>query len=166
MKLWTHTAFSFPWVTSGTKTQNIWSSFIFCLICARPFDQELWSSLIYFFYLQTTIRPKSMVLISLFLLLAHYHLTKIYGPFSFIFSFVHDYSIKNYDPHWFISFYTAIRPKYIVLFRLFFHLRTTILPKIWSLIDLFCLFEHNHWTKIHGPLSFILSSVDDHSTKD
>ena len=67
--------------------------------------------LIYFFYLHTTIRqkymvlfhlildttiwPKIRVLIDLFLLYAHNHSTEIYGPFSFIFSLVHDHSTKT-----------------------------------------------------------------------
>ena len=37
-------------------------SFILSLFCAWPFDQKLMSSLIYLFYLYTTIRPKIKVL--------------------------------------------------------------------------------------------------------
>ena len=66
---------------------------------ARPFDQNLGSPLIYFFYLHTTIRlkymilfnlifllcttirPKIKVLIDLFLLCAHDHSVKLYGSF-------------------------------------------------------------------------------------
>ena len=46
-------------------------------ICARPFNQKLGSSFIYFFYLHTAIR------------------LKIYGPLSFDLFFVHDHSTKN-----------------------------------------------------------------------
>ena len=72
-------------------------------ISARPFDQKVGPSLIYFFYvhttsrpnnivllhlfflLSTTIRPRLRVLTDLFLLFALDHSTKIYGPLSFIF---------------------------------------------------------------------------------
>ena len=50
---------------------------LFLLFCAQPFDQTLGSSLIYLFYLYTTIRPKIRV------------------PISLIFFFVHDHSTKN-----------------------------------------------------------------------
>ena len=51
-------------------------SFILSLFCARPFDQKLGSSLIYLFYLYTTIRQKIRVLINLFILFVHDHSTK------------------------------------------------------------------------------------------
>ena len=94
-----------------------------------------------FFLLHKTFRPKYMILIDLFLLFAHDHSTKIYGPLSFILSFAID----------------RVRPKDMVFFHLFFLLCTTIRPKIMVLIDLFLLFAHDHSTKIYGPLSFILS---------
>ena len=43
----------------------------------------------------TAIRPKFRVPTELFLLIARDHSTKIYGLFSFIFSFVHDHSTKT-----------------------------------------------------------------------
>ena len=43
----------------------------------------------------TTIRPEFGVPTDLFLLFAHDHSTKIYGPLSFNLSFVHDHSTKN-----------------------------------------------------------------------
>ena len=43
----------------------------------------------------TTIRPEFRVSTDLFLLFAHDHSTKIYGPLSFNLSFVHDHSTKN-----------------------------------------------------------------------
>ena len=45
--------------------------------------------------IRTTIRPEFRVPTDLFLLFAHDHSTKIYGPLSFNLSFVHDHSTKN-----------------------------------------------------------------------
>ena len=42
----------------------------------------------------TNIRPEFSFLSDLFLLFAHDHSTKIYGPLSFNLSFVHDHSTK------------------------------------------------------------------------
>ena len=53
---------------------------------ARPFDQKLGSSLIYFFYLYTTIRPKIRVLNNLFLLFVHDHSTKRDHSYTLIYS--------------------------------------------------------------------------------
>ena len=96
---------------------------------ARPFDQNLASLLIYFFYLHTyilqknmvlfhlivllymTIWPKIWVFIDLFLSCAHDDWNEIYGPFLFILSFVHDHLTKTQGPHWFISF-ICTRPFY------------------------------------------------------
>ena len=107
---------------------------------ARPFDQNLGSPLIYFFYLHTTIRLKYMVLFhlifllcttirprlrvltDLFLLFTHDHSAKMYRPLSFILSFVYDHSTK-----------------------------------IRVLIDLFLLIVNDHLTKLYGTLSFIFS---------
>ena len=47
---------------------NIWSSFIYSFFSARPFDQKLGSSLIYFFRLHTTIRQKYMIFFLSFIL--------------------------------------------------------------------------------------------------
>ena len=87
--------------------------------CARPFDQKIRSTLIYFFifdqklgssiiylfYLYTTIRRKIRVLIDLFF-------------------------------YW----HTTIRPNYTVLFHLFFLQCATIRPKIRVHIDFFFFF--------------------------
>ena len=43
----------------------------------------------------TTLRPEFRVPTDLFLLFAHGHLAKIYGPLSFILFFVHDHSSKT-----------------------------------------------------------------------
>ena len=48
--------------------KNIWSSFIYSFFCARSFNQKLGSSLIYFFYLYTTIHPNIRVLLNLLFL--------------------------------------------------------------------------------------------------
>ena len=60
----------------------------------------------------------------------------------------------------------TIRPKYMVLYHLFFHLCTISRPTARVLTDLFLLFVHEHSTKIFGSLSFNLSIVHDHSTKN
>ena len=46
------------------------------------------------FLLCTSMRTKIRVLIDLFLLCAHDHLTKMYRPLSFTLSFVYDHSTK------------------------------------------------------------------------
>ena len=51
------------------------------------------------------------------------------------------------------------------LFHLIFILYRTIGPKIRVFIDLFISCAHNHSTEICGFLIFIISFVDDHSTK-
>ena len=138
------------------NTENVW--LINSRVVARKswmeryFPQSPWMcttirpefsvTLIYFFYLHTTIWqkymnlfhlifllyttiwPKLRVLIDLFILCANNHLTQIYGSFSFILSFV-----------------------------------TTIQPRLRILTDLFLLFAHDHSTKIYDPLSFNLSFV-------
>ena len=43
---------------------------------------------------------------------------------------------------------------------------TTIRPAFSVPTDLFLLFAHNHSAKIYGPLSFNVSFVRDHSTKN
>ena len=61
------------------------------------------------FLLYMTIRPKIRLLIDLCLLCPRNPLIEIYGPFSFIISFVHSRSNKTYGPHWFIYF-TCTQP--------------------------------------------------------
>ena len=88
---------------------------IFNLSFVRPFDQDLGTSLIYFFslyttirqkymvpfhlifLLYTTIRPKIRVFIDLFLSCAHEHSIEMGGflIFIIIIFFVHDHSIKT-----------------------------------------------------------------------
>ena len=109
----------------------------------------------------TTIRPEFRVPTDLFLLFAHDHSTKKYGPLSFNLSFVHDNSTKTQLAR--------------VLAGLFFYLHTTIRQKMYRplsfilsfvydhstkirvLIDLFLLIVNDHLTKLYGPLSFIFS---------
>ena len=138
-------------------------------LCAQPFDQKLGSSLIHFFYVDTTIRPKYVIPIHLFLLCARPFEQKL-GSSLIYFFYLH----------------TTIRQKYMTLFHLFFlcarpfdqqlsssliyffclhsiirqkiygplsfilSLCTTIWPKIRILINLFLLFVHDHSTKIRG----------------
>ena len=70
-------------ITIRRKHTILFHLFFFC---AKLFDQKLGSTLIYFFYLYTTIRPKIRVLIDFFYYMHTDHLTKLYGPFSFILS--------------------------------------------------------------------------------
>ena len=152
--------------------------------CTRPFDQELWSSLIYFFDLHKTIRPRIMALIDLFLSFPINHSTKIYGLHSFIsFIYTRPFDQNIWPTFIFLLLCTTIRPKMKVLidlFLLFAHdhstklygplsyillLCTTIRRKIRVLINLFLLFTHDHSTNTYGRLSFILSFENDHSTK-
>ena len=136
--------------------------------CTRPFDKELGSSWIYFFYLYTTIRPKFLVLlhlafllhtaiwqririlINLFLLSVHNHSTKICGPLTFSFFFCTRPFDKELGSSWiyFFYLYTTIRPKFLVLLHLAFLLHTAIWQRIRILINLFLLFVRNHSTKI------------------
>ena len=76
-------------------------SFIY-LFCARPFDQDLLSPLIYFFYLHTTIRQKCIVLFHFFFLLFMIIQPKLGSSLIYFF---------------YLS--TTIRPNYMVLFHLF-----------------------------------------------
>ena len=125
----------------------IWSSFIYFFFWERPFDQDLGYSLIYFLYLHTTIRQKYRVLFHLFFFLVGNHSAKNYGPH-----------------HWFIS-YICTRPFDKNIWS-FFYLIFLLCTAIRSLIHLFLLFAHDHSTKLYDPLSFILSLVCDHSTKN
>ena len=150
----------------GHSTKNYGLHWLFFFFCTRPFDQNIWSPFIYSL-LQTTIRPKNMVLFNLFLLFTHDNLTKIYGLLSFIVSFVQDHSndhdhddlTKNYGPHWFIFFickrpfdrniwssfiylfylHTTVRQIFMVFFHLFFLLQTTIQPNYMVFFHLFFL---------------------------
>ena len=113
------------------------------------------------FLLCTTIWLKITVLITnLFWLYAHGILTKTYDPLSFVFFFLGSSTISSFH------FHTTVRPKYMVLYHLFFLLYTTIWqkcmllfhlifllcrtirPKITVLTDLFLLFAHDHFDQI------------------
>ena len=121
--------------------QNIRSSFIYYFFSERPFDQKLWSSLIYFFYLHTTIRLNYMVLFHLFFLLR----TTIRPKDMVLFHFFFFFCAQQFDQKFWATLiyyyylHTTIRPKYMVLFLLVFS------------------FANDQSTKIHGPLSFVLS---------
>ena len=123
------------------------------------------------FLLCTTIRPNISVLTVFFLLFSHYHSIKLYGPLSFILSFVHDHPRTPFDQElgcsliYFLYLHTTIRQKYMVLFYLSFILYKTIRAKIRVLIDLFLSCPHGYSTEICGFLIFIISFVHDHSTK-
>ena len=55
-------------MSTRTCVPNIWSSFIYSFFSARPFDEKLGSSLIYFIYLQKIIRQKYMIFFVFFIL--------------------------------------------------------------------------------------------------
>ena len=118
---------------------------------ARPFDQNLGSPLIYFFYVHPTMRPKYMVLFHLFFLQCTTIRPKIRVHID-LFFYLH----------------TTIRPNHRVLFHLFYSFFTArqVPLKVWVFIDIFLSFAHDHSTKIYDLLSFIYSFfVHDHSTK-
>ena len=106
---------------------------------ARPFDQKLGSSLIYFFHLHTTIRqkymifflsfilslcttirPKNRVLINLLFLFVHDHLTNLGVTLTLLFILFLDVSIFRllYScqimPLYFRSLFLAVLPLYFV----------------------------------------------------
>ena len=60
--------------------------------CARPFDQDLKSKLIYIFYLYTTIRQKYMVLFHVIFLFCTTIGPRIRVLLNLFFLFVHDHS--------------------------------------------------------------------------
>ena len=101
------------------------------------------------FYMHATIRQKYMVFFHLIFLFCTTIRPKIRVVIDLLF-YVH----------------ATIRPKYMFLFHLFFLLSTTVRPKITVHTDLFLLFVHDYSTKIYGLLSFILSFVHNHSTKN
>ena len=115
--------FVYMCTTIQTKYMVLFHLFIYlfiylfiCLFLCATIRSKIRVPLIYIFYLRTAIRSKYTVLFHLFFLLcrtilpkiwvlsgllslfAPDHLIKIYGPFSFILSFVHDHSTKNLGP--------------------------------------------------------------------
>ena len=117
--------------------------------------------------IRTTIRPEFRVPTDLFMLYAHDHLIKILVFFHLIFLFCTTIRPKiRVVIDLFFYVHATIRPKYMFLFHLCFLLSTTVRPKITVHIDLFLLFVHDYSTKIYGLLSFILSFVHNHSTKN
>ena len=130
------------------------------------------------------IKSKKMKPCSHFLEQRQERKDKIFGPLSlFILPFLHSYSIKNYGPHWFISFICTwpfdqyIWCSFIYSFFcaqpfdqniwssfIYSFLQTTIQPKYMVLFDLFLLFTYDKFD--HGPLSFILFLLHNHSTKN
>ena len=139
MTSWTHPTSSIPWVTTGTKRQNIVLFHLFFL-CIQPFDKKLGSSLMYSFYLYTTIRSKYYVFLQLFF---HFYTTirpKLRVSLIYLF-----------------HLHKTIRQIYMILFHLFFLCGRPFDEKLGSSLIYFCLFTHDHSTKIYDPLSFILS---------
>ena len=110
------------------------------------------SDQVLFFLLWTTIRPKIMFLMRLISWFAHDHSTKIYGPLSFIISFIYNQSNKYDCPHWLISFiWTQPFGQNIWSSFIYSFFCVPLFIKIIRvLIDLFILFVHQHSTKIRG----------------
>ena len=130
---------------------------------ARPFDQNLESSpLIYFFYVHTTIRQKYMVL---------FHLVFCARPF-----------VQKLESSliYFFHLHKTIQQKYMVLFQLFFLLFTTIRPRFRVLaefISFICTrpLDQIIWSsfiysffrpKIRVLINLLILLVRDHSTKN
>ena len=118
-------------------------------IYTRPSDQNMWSSLIRFFVcLFTIIRSKVRILVDLFLLFAHNHLTKICGPLSFIFSFV---CARPFDLEllssliYFFNLYTGFRPKLRIILTL-----SSILLLI---MPIFCT---QYWWQLYSYISYAI----------
>ena len=125
-------------------------------ICLRPFDQKLGSSLIYLFYLYTTIWPKIRVLI-------FYLHTTIRPNYRVFFHLLYSFfSAQPFDQKlgssliYFFHLHTTIQQKYMIFFLSFIlSLCTTIRPKNRVLINLLFLFVHDHLIKLGFTLSFL-----------
>ena len=113
--------------------QIIWSSFIYSLFCARPFNLELALSLIYISHLYTTILQKYMIFFHLFFLCAQPFDQKL--GFSLIY---------------FFYLYTTIQQKYIIVFHLFFLFARPFDQKLGSSLIYLFLFVHDNSTKVRG----------------
>ena len=116
---------------------------------ARPFDQNLGSPLMYLLYMHATIQQKYVFFFHLIFLFCPTIRPKIRVLID-LFFYMH----------------VTMQQKYTVVFHLFFLLSTTIRPKIRVHTNFLFYFVHNHTTKIYGPLSFILSFVLNHFTKN
>ena len=126
----------------------------------------------------TTIRLKNTVLITnLFQLYAHGISTQTYDPLSFVFFFLGSSAISSFHfhttirpkymvlYHLFFLLYTTIRQKYMVLFHLIFLLCTTIRPKVRVLFHLSFLLSTTIWSRITVLIDLFLIFAHDHSTK-
>ena len=123
---------------------------------ARPFDQNLGSPLIYFFYLHTTIRLKYMALFHLIFLLCttiRPRLSQLGSSLAYFFICTRPFDKKCIVLfHLFFLLFTTIRPKLGSSLIYFFYLYTTIQPNYMVLFHLFFLyFVHDHSTKNQGP---------------
>ena len=144
---------------------------------ARPFDQNLGSPLIYFFYVHPTMRPKYMVLFHLFFLqcttirpkirvhidLFFYLHTTIRPNYRVLFHLFYSFfSARPFDQKlgssliYFFHLHTTIQQKYMIFFLSFIlSLCTTIRPKNRVLINLLFLFVHDHSTKLGVTLTLL-----------
>ena len=93
-------------------------------LCAQPFDQKLEFTLIYFFYLYMTIRPKIKVVTDSFFFICTRPFYQIIWS-SFIDSF---FCTRPFDLKlgssliYFFHIHTTIRQKYMIVFHLFIYL--------------------------------------------
>ena len=107
-------------------------------LSAQLFDQKPGSTLIYFFYLYTTIQQKYVVLFHLFLFLCTIIRPKVRVLIDFFIictrpvgqimrsSFIHSFCARPFDLKlgssliYFFHLHTTIRQKYMIVFHLFF----------------------------------------------
>ena len=117
--------------------------------CARPFDQKSGFSMIYFFYVHTTIRPKYIVFFHLIFVLCmtiRPRLRVLTDLFFYLHTTIRQKCIVLF--HLFLLLFTTIRPKLGSSLIYFFYLYTTIRPNYMVLFHLlFLYFVHDHATK-------------------
>ena len=184
MLSWTHTTCSFPWITPGTKRQNIWSCFINSFFCKRPFSQYIWSSFIYSFF---SAQPFDQNIWPSFVY--SFFPTRLFNQniwSSFIYFFFSEWSFdqklssslifllfgnnhltKICGPLTFSLFFCT-RPFDKELgssWIYFFYLYTTIRPKFVVLLHLAFLLHTAIWQRIRILINLFLLFVRNHSTK-
>ena len=131
--LWSGSPLIYFFYAHTTIRRNYMVFFHYSFFSAWPFDQNLGSILIFFFFfdLYTTMWPKIMVLIDLIFFICTRPFGQKWGSSLIYFFYLHK----------------TIRPNYMVLFHLFFPLSTSIRPKIRVRTDVFSSFVHDYLTK-------------------
>ena len=129
LKRYAHSIFAGGWANVPTQQKKS--------ICARPFDQKLGSSLIFFMCRRLFDQI-------------------IWSSFIYFFFWAQQFDQDlGYSWIYFFCLHTTIQQKYMVFFHLFFLYCTTIWPKLRVHIDLFLIFLLEHSTKNYGPHWFI-----------